>query len=406
MLAAGASLLVATSCDTQDKEGGYSVSNRKGINSEGIAAHEVERARQEFHVDGSDVTVCVISDSIRYLRKAKYLQNQDVTVLPEQSGIPKDDPDVDEETDRHKDKGEGTAMLEIVHSIAPGAKLMFATHGKTPRDMFNNIIALSSKGWGCHIIVDDHEFFSQSPFQDDEVSRAVNEVTANGILYITSAGNRGNTRAGTSAAWEGYFKPGRTLNDGGAMHVFANERNGGYNSVLGECGREGGMVHVRLFWNDPIPSPGGESQPAAGLSDYNLWAFGEKEILRDKFQNCITTARLTDKGKCKGTMACLVDPEKNEEKGEDECDLTVGKKPCRHICFPAPNRTDTNPTSIVITKVGGKADFLHLDLSVQKSKNKNGCRLQYRSSGVISGHHGAKSAFSVASKSALGVIPP
>ncbi len=284
-------------------------------------------------------------------------------------------------------------MLEIVHSIAPGAELMFATAGRYPQDMFNNIIALGSKG--CHIIVDDYEYYRQSPFQDDKVSRAVNEVTANGILYITSAGNRGNTKAGTSAAWEGQFKARTRLKDGSTMHVFADGQDGEYNDVLGDCGRHGGMVHVYLFWNDPIPSPGCESQPAS-LSDYDLWAVGENGVLKDNDGNCITTARLKDEKRyCPTTMACRKDRD-NDEKGKCVDEPTAVDKPCRHICFHAPNRTDTNRTSIVITKVAGKGDrYLHLDIT-------GGCRLERATGGVISGHHGAASAFSVASKSALG----
>ena len=104
MLAAGASLVVATSCDTQDKEKVCSVSNREGINWQGIAAHEVERARQEFHVDGSGVKVCVISDFID-LNKAKHITREGVQVLQGQSGVLEFNSG--EDKDKHKHKGEG-----------------------------------------------------------------------------------------------------------------------------------------------------------------------------------------------------------------------------------------------------------------------------------------------------------
>ena len=165
--------------------------------------HDVRRARRDFHVDGSGMTVCVLSDSVRYLDETKGITRKDVTVLSGQDGIRSDG----------TDKGEGTAMLEIIHSIAPGAKLRFATsgahdpayHGDDVEQMLHNIRALGSEG--CRIMVDDREFYDQSPFQDDTVSRAVNDVTANGILYITSAGNQGNTKADTSAAWKAILSP-------------------------------------------------------------------------------------------------------------------------------------------------------------------------------------------------------
>ena len=181
MLAMGACLFFATSCDTHSE-----------VNWEGIRAHEVERARQQFHVDGSGVKVCVLSDSTRYLGETKSITHRDVKIIQDptgasQSGIQKDD---DEHSGKDKkDEGEGTAMLEIVHSIAPGAQLMFATQGPDPEQMAYNIRAFGNIG--CKIIVDDAEFWNQSPFQDDKIAKAVNEVTGDGALYITSAGNQG-----------------------------------------------------------------------------------------------------------------------------------------------------------------------------------------------------------------------
>jgi hypothetical protein len=191
----GASLFLATSCDTQNKEKSYSVSSGEKINWQGLAAHDVERARQEFHVDGSGVKVCVLSDSLKHLDEAKDIAPQDVAVLLDENGHRQDG----KKDGRYLGDGEGTAMLEIVHSIAPGAELMFATKGNSAGTMAKNISALGNlrNKDRCHIIVDDAEFYFQSPFQDDVISKAVNEVTAKGILYITSAGNRGNTRAGT-----------------------------------------------------------------------------------------------------------------------------------------------------------------------------------------------------------------
>ena len=90
------------------------------------------------------------------------------------------------------DDGEGTAMLEVVHSIAPGAELGFATY-KTK--VAENIKALAQENpaWKkCDIIVDDYEDFAESPFQDEEVSQAINYVTGKGILYI--GGRKVSTR--------------------------------------------------------------------------------------------------------------------------------------------------------------------------------------------------------------------
>ena len=408
VLTACAIVFFAASCSrsNSDQEGGaaHDIARAQsglgldggGVNREGLAALDVIRARRDFNVNGSGVKVCVLSDSVRYLDMAKEITPQDVDLLWDQNGI-------QEEDDKHKEKdtGEGTAMLEVIHSIAPGAELMFAASGDA-KQMFDNIRGLADQG--CHIIVDDSEFYRQSPFQDDTISKAVNEVTANGVLYITSAGNRGNTKAGTSAAWEGFFRPGAVIRDSGGkaahtMHVFAPGRpDGAYNDVLGECGRKGGDVHVLLFWNDPILPSRTDSQPT-GLSEYELWAVDANSVLKDEEGNYVTTARLEDEKGNPIATACL---KNRDEMGKCAKDGSAGARPCRHICFPAPNRTDSNRTSIVITKVSGKSDqFLHLDIYVKGSSDKNGCRLEHGTGGVISGHHGAAGAFSVASKSAL-----
>ena len=132
-------------------------------NKEGVAAHAAEDARKNFNVDGSGVKVCVLSDSVRYLSRAKdNFSLGDVAVLTGHDGVRPD----------ARDRGEGTTMLEVIHSIAPGAKLMFATVGSSPTQMASNIDALGSNG--CNIIVDDVTYGNESPFQDDIISQAVN----------------------------------------------------------------------------------------------------------------------------------------------------------------------------------------------------------------------------------------
>src|SRR5207244_690375 len=113
---------------------------------------------------------------------------------------------------------EGTAMLEIVHDLAPGAQLYFATAFTSISSFATNIRALRTAG--CDIIVDDVFYYVESPIQDGQISaivsntnggivtQAVNDVTAAGALYFSSAGNEGNLNDGTSGTWEGDFVDG------------------------------------------------------------------------------------------------------------------------------------------------------------------------------------------------------
>ena len=128
-----------------------------------------------------------------------------VDVLPEQAG----------------DGDEGTAMLEILHDMAPGAELGFATAFNSDASFADNIRALRFAA-GCDVIVDDILYFNESPFEDGPIAQAVNDVTADGALYFSSAGNEGNTLDGTSGNYEGDFRgSGRTVGKfAGEAHDF------------------------------------------------------------------------------------------------------------------------------------------------------------------------------------------
>ena len=81
--------------------------------SEGDVAHRADEARRVLGVDGSGIGIGVLSDGVDSLaeRQASGDLPADVTVYWAGEG------------------DEGTAMLEIVHDLAPGAKLYFTTVG-------------------------------------------------------------------------------------------------------------------------------------------------------------------------------------------------------------------------------------------------------------------------------------
>ncbi len=131
---------------------------------QGDVAHRADQARQAFDIDGTGVKIGVLSDSVNYLANSQAAGNlPPVTVLLGQGGV---------------GVGEGTAMLEIVHALAPGASLYFATGNAGVASFAQNIRALQAAG--CGIIVDDVVYFSESPFQDGPIAQAVNDVSAAG----------------------------------------------------------------------------------------------------------------------------------------------------------------------------------------------------------------------------------
>jgi len=207
----------------------------------GDIAHRAAEARQFFSTDGAGIRVGVLSDSIDGLVDA---QNSGalpaVTVLPGQAGT---------------GAGEGTAILEIVHALAPGSALYFATGLNSVAGFAQNIRALQQAG--CRIIIDDISYFNESPFQDGPIAQAVNDVSSAGGLYFSSAGNSGGVDRGTSGTWEGDFKDGgpATVGRGGRLQDFGGVT---YNTVLPGIG----FGRVDLSWADPL----GQS-----TNDYDLY---------------------------------------------------------------------------------------------------------------------------------------
>ncbi|MEL6649635.1 MAG: S8 family serine peptidase, partial [Bacteroidota bacterium] len=84
---------------------------------------------------------------------------------------------------------EGRAMLEIVHDIAPGAGLFFATANGGEANFAANIQALATAG--CQVIVDDIVYLEEPFFQDGILAQVIDLITTfNDAIYFSSAGNR------------------------------------------------------------------------------------------------------------------------------------------------------------------------------------------------------------------------
>jgi hypothetical protein len=202
--------------------------------SAGDTAHRAALARTLFGVDGAGITVGVLADGVDSLaaRQATGDLPPQVAVLPGQAGA----------------GDEGTAMLEVVHDLAPGAQLLFASAFGGQASLADNVLALRAAG--ADVIVDDVRYPAEAVFQDDDVAQAVEAVSAQGALYVAAAGNAGSLEAGTSGVWEGDFAastPDPAHDFGGG--VTANE------VVLDS-------PHVfTLQWSDPL---------GASANDYDL----------------------------------------------------------------------------------------------------------------------------------------
>jgi len=193
---------------TRIREAAQPITNKINT-SQGDVAHRANVARSISGVNGSGVKVGVLSDSIDALASLQASGDLPaVNVISGQSGNP--------------GSSEGTAMLEIVHDLAPGAQLWFATGGGGEPNCANNIAQLAAAG--CKVIVDDIGYATEHPFQDDIVAQAVNTVIGQGVSYFSSAGNEGNLSSTKSGTWEGDFSSGAAI-DGWPSHNFTAGAN-------------------------------------------------------------------------------------------------------------------------------------------------------------------------------------
>jgi hypothetical protein len=305
---------------------------KKVNTSEGVVAHRADVAVSDLGVDGTGVKIGVLSDSVDHLADVQATGDLPaVTVLKDATG----------------NSGEGTAMLEIVYDMAPGADLYFATAWNGVADFAAQIRALRDAG--CQVIVDDVGYFSEAPFQDGPIAQAVDDVASTGVFYFSSAANSGNIDAGTGGVWEGDYSgmapTGGITVDGADVHNFG----GGdcTNLVTYSCST------LTLHWNDPL----GESS-----NDYDLY-------LVDTSGNVVAQSTDTQAG------------------SSDAFEIIQG------------SITANNYAAVVVRyDVNAATRMLHL--------NSNRGRFEYATDGQTHGHACAEGAFGVAAVGAQGRITP
>lgn len=139
-----------------------------------------------FDVDGTGVKVGILSDSFNTRGDADTtVASGDLPGVGNPNGFTSPVVILSEFEGEGSDEGRG--MAELVHDIAPGAELYFYSAFNGFFDFADGIRALADAG--CDVIVDDIGYFASPYFQDGAIAQAVDDVVAQGVVYLSSAGN-------------------------------------------------------------------------------------------------------------------------------------------------------------------------------------------------------------------------
>lgn len=231
--------------------------------SEGVAQLHAKTAREEFGIDGSGVTVGVLSDSYNRDTGAATDAAEDVKSadLPgaanECAGQTTPVKVIEDLGEPGSDEGRG--MLQIVHDMAPGADLSFATAFESEEGFAENIENLA--GAGADVIVDDVAWFEEPFFQDGPVAVAVNKVAGEGVTYLSAAGNDNLFDAGGNeiASWEapafrdsgGCPEAIEKLSSFNGTHCMDFDPGAGVDDTFGIIVEAGETLTLDLQWAEP-----------------------------------------------------------------------------------------------------------------------------------------------------------
>ncbi|MFC1786627.1 NosD domain-containing protein [Halobacteriota archaeon] len=214
------------------------------VTTEGDAIHRTADVRANHSQSGSGMRIGIISDGVDHLVDAQISGDlpAGLTVLSNTQG-----------------GDEGTAMLEIVHDMVPGADLYF-------HDCGANTVAFNAAiddlvAAGCDVVCDDIGWITQPFFEDGTgtvASHLASVLASNDIIYVSSAGNAGNKH------YQDDYYP----ISGSTQHDFSH---GGTTPYLYLQMQAGGSVRIVLQWSDQFGFSGNDYD--LGLYSFNTASY-------------------------------------------------------------------------------------------------------------------------------------
>jgi Subtilase family len=234
----------------------YGYVNAGSQMTEGDAIINADDVRSLLGITGAGIKVGVISDGVAGISAAQASGDLPASVDITTCNVVAADPTTT--------GAEGTAMLEIVHDIAPGAELWFGHFGMSTSLDFN--AAVDCLAAHTDVVVDDINWFINGPYDgtspvssntSTELNRTSNPIRA----YSTSVGNYAVQH------YQGQFVDAGGIGSPG-WHQFQGNADTTDASSVGPYPvdplwlQPGGTVYIFLEWNDPF---------GASSNDYDLY---------------------------------------------------------------------------------------------------------------------------------------
>jgi hypothetical protein len=237
------------------------------VTSQGVEVMNIEEARNKFGVDGSGITVGVLSNSYDRSLNAETTADDDVASgdLPggqSPNGNNNEVNILDDSADNSLAlsspgfglSDEGRGMTQLIHDVAPGANIISRTGLNGADDFAQGIDELVAAG--ADIIVDDVVYTEEPFFQDGVVAQAANRATEAGVAYFSSAGNYSNS------SYEAEFRPVDSSKqsikglENYTLHDFNPDAEV---DLFQDFSLEaGGSISLSFQWDEPFASAGGK----------------------------------------------------------------------------------------------------------------------------------------------------
>jgi hypothetical protein len=224
--------------------------------SEGDVQLNADDARTAHGVDGSGVKVGILSDSYDNYDGSPVTDALDDIARGDLPGVGNPcghTTPIDLIQEGPPEYDEGRAMLQIVHDLAPGADLAFASAFLGEFDFADEIRALRDAG--ADVISDDVYYYDEPFFQDGVISQAIADVTDTGVIYFTAAGNAHYVVGGQAiASYEASaYRPMACPDPFGSVYLDCHDFNpaAGTDNTHRFTLANGGQILIDFQWAEP-----------------------------------------------------------------------------------------------------------------------------------------------------------